>query len=109
MPADTVGSAALDKDGFLKNARDWTRDVAMALAEDEGIVLDDRHWEVIGLLQSFYERFESSPANRALVKYVRQELGPDKGNSLYLMQLFPGSPAKLGSRIAGLPKPDNCL
>ncbi|MGB1139001.1 MAG: TusE/DsrC/DsvC family sulfur relay protein, partial [Luminiphilus sp.] len=27
----------------------------------------------------------------------------------YLMGLFPGSPARVGSRIAGLPKPKNCL
>ena len=61
------------------------------------------------LLREFYRRFEASPANRALVKFARQELGPDKGRSVYLMSLFPGSPAKLGSKIAGLPKPDNCL
>ncbi len=46
---------------------------------------------------------------RPLVKYCALKLGPDKGRSIYLMSLFPGSPAKLGSKIAGLPKPDNCL
>jgi tRNA 2-thiouridine synthesizing protein E len=43
------------------------------------------------------------------VKAVKQSLGDDKGRSIYLMQLFPGSPAKLAARLAGLPKPDNCL
>ena len=46
---------------------------------------------------------------RPLVKYCRLNLGADKGSSIYLMSLFPGSPAKLGSKIAGLPKPENCL
>ena len=46
---------------------------------------------------------------RPLVKYVGQQLGKDKGTSMYLLGLFPGSPAKLGSKLAGLPKPDNCL
>ena len=46
---------------------------------------------------------------RALVNYVRLKLGPDKGRSIYLLKLFPGSPAKIGSKIAGLPKPANCL
>ena len=32
-----------------------------------------------------------------------------EGKSIYLMSLFPGSAAKIGSKIAGLPKPDNCL
>ena len=46
---------------------------------------------------------------RPLVKYIGQELGKDKGSSLYLLSLFPGSPARLASKLAGLPKPDNCL
>ncbi|MEB3891999.1 TusE/DsrC/DsvC family sulfur relay protein, partial [Pseudomonas aeruginosa] len=50
-----------------------------------------------------------SPANRPLIKYVAQRLGPDKGNSLHLNHLFKGAPAKLGAKLAGLPKPSNCL
>jgi tRNA 2-thiouridine synthesizing protein E len=46
---------------------------------------------------------------RPLVKQVREQLGEDKANSIYLMQLFPGSPAKLLAKIAGLPRPTNCL
>ena len=46
---------------------------------------------------------------RALVKYVRLNLGEDKGRSIYLMKLFPGSPAKVSSRLAGLTRPANCL
>ncbi|WP_295798264.1 TusE/DsrC/DsvC family sulfur relay protein [uncultured Microbulbifer sp.] len=99
----------LDKEGFLRNLADWTPDVATALARSEGIELTEAHWEVLQLLQSFYREFELSPAMRPLVKYVGQHLGPDKGKSIYLMQLFPPSPAKVGSKIAGLPKPTNCL
>lgn len=98
-----------DKEGFLRNLSDWTPAVAEDIAAREGIELTDAHWEIIGLLREFYTRFEASPANRALVKFVAVELGPDKGRSVYLMKLFPGSPAKLGSKIAGLPKPENCL
>ncbi|MFO6055965.1 TusE/DsrC/DsvC family sulfur relay protein, partial [Pseudomonas aeruginosa] len=47
--------------------------------------------------------------NRPLIKYVAQRLGPDKGNSLHLNHLFKGAPAKLGAKLAGLPKPSNCL
>ena len=52
---------------------------------------------------------EFRAAMRPLVKYCAARLGADKGRSIYLISLFPGSPAKLGSKIAGLPKPDNCL
>ncbi|WP_237056665.1 TusE/DsrC/DsvC family sulfur relay protein [Microbulbifer sediminum] len=99
----------LDKEGFLRNLDDWSPEVAEALARAEGIELTEAHWEIIHLLQDFYREFELSPAMRPLVKYVAQHLGAEKGRSIYLMRLFPDSPAKLGSKIAGLPKPTNCL
>ncbi|WP_346836475.1 TusE/DsrC/DsvC family sulfur relay protein [Microbulbifer sp. SAOS-129_SWC] len=99
----------LDKEGFLRNLDDWSPAVAEQLAHAEGIELSEAHWQVVRLLQDFYREFELSPAMRPLVKYVGQHLGADKGRSIYLMQLFPPSPAKIGSKIAGLPKPTNCL
>ena len=96
-------------EGFLLNADDWTEAIALTLAAEESIVLTDAHWEILHLLRDYYAAYDSSPAMRALVKYTRQRLGDDKGRSLYLLRLFPGSPAKLGSKIAGLPKPANCL
>lgn len=100
---------ALDKEGYLCNLEDWTPAVAEHLAAAEGIELTEAHWEVIHLLRDFYQAFELSPAMRPLVKYVAQHLGPEKGKSIYLMRLFPQSPAKIASKIAGLPKPTNCL
>jgi tRNA 2-thiouridine synthesizing protein E len=99
----------LDKDGYLSQLQDWNEEVAAALAQSEGIQLTDDHWEIIHLLQQFHNTFEHSPAMRILVKYIKQNLGEDKGSSIYLLQLFPGSPAKLAAKIAGLPRPTNCL
>lgn len=99
----------LDANGFLADRTLWTPAIAEAFAELESIGLTEAHWEIISLIQRFYDEFDASPANRALVKYVKIELGSDKGNSIYLMSLFPGSPTRLASRIAGLPKPKNCL
>lgn len=101
--------AECDDRGFLADWQQWTDAHAKAFAELEGIALNDAHWEIIGLLRRFYELYDASPANRALVNFVKRELGPDKGNSIYLMSLFPESPARRASRIAGLPKPKNCL
>ena len=100
---------AVDKDGYLKRLEDWDRDVARHLAQQENLCLSPEHWEIIELLRGFYREFELSPAMRALVKYVGLNLGADKGRSIYLMQLFPPSPAKIASKIAGLPRPSNCL
>lgn len=100
---------ALDKEGFLKSLSDWNREVATEIAARENIVLTAEHWEIIELLREFYQVFQISPSMRALVKRTEQLLGTTKGRSIYLLQLFPPSPAKLASKIAGLPKPPNCL
>ena len=99
----------LDADGFLKRLNDWSETVANSLAANEGFSLDAAHWEVIHLLRAFYRSHQVAPANRALVNLVKKELGSDKGQSRYLMRLFGGSPAKTAAKLAGLPKPENCL
>lgn len=101
--------SAFDKEGFLRDLATWTPQAAQQIAAGEGITLGPKHWEIVGLLQEYYREFDASPAMRPLVKYCALKLGTDSGNSLYLLSLFPGSPAKIGSKIAGLPKPENCL
>ena len=98
-----------DKNGYLLNLADWTPDVAAQLAIAEKVCLSKAHWDVITVLREFYQEYEVSPAMRILVKQVGIALGGDKGKSIYLMQLFPPSPAKIASKIAGLPRPNNCL
>ena len=100
---------ATDPDGFLKNLSDWSPAAADQLAGSCGIRLSDSHWQLIKLVQRYYQQFGLSPAMRPLVKYAKLELGADKGNSLYFLKHFPDSPAKSLSLIAGLPRPDNCL
>lgn len=104
-----LDSSAFDKEGFLRRLQDWTPDVAEQIASNEDIALTPAHWEVIELLRNYYTQYDASPAMRPLVKYCGLKLGADKGKSIYLLGLFPGSPAKIGSKIAGLPKPENCL
>ena len=110
-----VISESFDKEGFLRDLDSWNKDVAETIASQCSIDLSDAHWEIVYLLRDFYEAHQLSPANRALVSLVKRELGADKGNSAYLMRLFRNpdnnkeSPAKLASKIAGLPKPENCL
>ncbi|EHK69344.1 MULTISPECIES: TusE/DsrC/DsvC family sulfur relay protein [Pseudomonadaceae] len=103
MPLD------LDPEGYLRDLSQWSPEVAQQLALKEGIELTERHWQVLQALRDFYAQFQLSPANRPLIKYIAQTLGPDLGTSLQLNLLFKGAPAKLGAKLAGLPKPDNCL
>ena len=98
-----------DKEGYLRHLNDWTPEAAQWLAQGENITLKVEHWEVINALRVFYADTGISPAMRILVKIVKQNVSIDKGNSIHLLNLFPGSPAKLAAKIAGLPRPTNCL
>lgn len=98
-----------DKQGFLINLDDWNEGLACEIAKEECITITAAHWEIIYILRNFYQTYTLSPAMRILVKLVKDQLGAEKGNSIYLLSLFPGSPAKIASKIAGLPKPTNCL
>lgn len=105
----TTTEPALDQDGYLLNLSDWNTDVARTLACKENIELSDQHWEIIEAVQAFYREFEIAPASRALVRYIQQKLGPEKGRSIYLLKLFPPHPALIIAKIAGLPRPANCF
>ncbi len=103
-------SLAKTDDGFLKDLKDWNEQVALEIAEANEINLTDEHWEIVVFIRNYYLQYKHLPINaRVFVKAVRHELGEKKGNSRYLHRLFPDGPSKYSCKIAGLPKPPNCL
>lgn len=98
-----------DSEGYLKQLSDWSPAVAEAIAAQEGIELSPNHWEMIEFLRDLYQEYGVIPPMRILVKAIGQQLGKNKKSSIYLMQLFSGTPIRVASKIAGLPKPTNCL
>jgi len=55
--------------GFLVNIEDWTEDVAQVIATQEGIVLEQRHWDVINYLRDeFINNKENQPNTRNMIK-----------------------------------------
>ncbi|OEY67675.1 TusE/DsrC/DsvC family sulfur relay protein [Marinobacter sp. X15-166B] len=101
---------ARNNEGFLEDPWAWSAEIAAVIAAESAIELSENHWEIIEFLRDFYKIHEvSPPSNRLFVKAVKERFGEAKGNSIYLMQLFPGTPAKTACRIAGLPRPTNCL
>jgi TusE/DsrC/DsvC family sulfur relay protein len=92
-----------DAEGFLRDSRQWTREMAADLARENGVAeLTDRHWQVIDFMRTTYLETGSAPTIRSLGKVSGVPV-----KELY--QLFPKGPAKLAAKIAGIPKPRGCI
>lgn len=92
-----------DSEGYIIKLDDWSEDFAYALAKQEGLELTDEHWDVIRYLRDYYQEHAVQPQVRAMIKHFRVEWGPERGNNVYLHNIFPkGGPQKQGNRLAGL-------
>ena len=99
----------VDEDGFLVDWQVWKEDVAQKMANDDGLTLTSEHWEIIKFLREYFMKFQIAPMIKILVKELGKAMGPEKGNTKYLYELFPAGPAKQACRFAGLPKPTGCV
>ena len=105
MPQKQFGNAVVDVDaeGFLTNFAQWTREVAAAIAKEEGIAeLTPDHWKVIEFMHKEFKETGQAPSIRKLNKS-----GVISTKELY--EIFPGGPAKKAAKIAGLKKPEGCV
>jgi len=105
MPQKQYGAATVnvDDEGFLTDLSQWTREVATAIAKEEGIAdLTPAHWKVLEFMQKEFKENGTAPSIRKLNKS-----GVVSTKELY--DLFPGGPAKKAAKIAGLKKPEGCV
>jgi TusE/DsrC/DsvC family sulfur relay protein len=98
-----------DEEGYLTDLSQWNEELAVLLAKDENIDMNEEHWEVINFLRDYYDEYQIAPAIRVLVKALKKSMGKEKGSNKYLYTLFPYGPAKQACKIAGLPKPTGCI
>lgn len=102
-------SIEVDEEGYLTNLDDWSKELAEHMATEDGITLTEAHWEVINFLRDYFQKYQIAPMIKILVKEIGKTMGPEKGNTKYLYELYPAGPAKQACRYAGLPKPTGCV
>lgn len=89
-------------EGFMVDPHAWTPEIAEAIAEREGIQLTDRHWVAINFARAEFDANGEPPTLRRITKAS----GVDTRE---MYALFPGGPAKMAAKIAGLGKPTGCI
>ncbi|MBI4654938.1 MAG: TusE/DsrC/DsvC family sulfur relay protein [Nitrospirae bacterium] len=99
----------VDEEGYLNDWQVWSEPLAGQMAKLDGLELSDAHWDVIRFLRDYFQKYQIAPMIKILVKEIAKTMGPEKGNTKYLYELYPAGPAKQACRYAGLPKPTGCV
>lgn len=91
----------VNEEGYLTDHSQWTREIAEAIAGEEGIQLTQRHWDVIAYLQDQH--------NQGVALSIRKIGKSGVIDIKEFYQLFPNGPLKISTKIAGIPKPASCI
>lgn len=91
----------VNEEGYFTNPSQWTKEIAVEIAGEEGITLTDQHWAIMDFLRKRHNNGE------ALSIRSINHSGVLDVKTFY--QLFPGAPLKKATRIAGIPKPASCI
>ncbi len=97
----------VDDEGYMTNHAQWNRDVAAALAKEEGIELTEAHWKVLDFIGKDFK--DKDFKEKSAVPGMRRmnKIGGIETKELY--SLYPNGPIKKAARIAGYPKPVSCV
>ena len=99
----------LDQDGHLVDYTIWNKDVAQELARSLDLELTEWHFNVLNAVRQFYQQFGHSPATRPLIKHLMKTVDANIDNAVLQQAFKTGLVARHLSRLAGIPKPANCL
>ena len=110
IPIASALNVELDQDGHLCDHTIWTPAIAQQLANTLDVTLNAEHLAILQQVRAFFVRFNHAPATRPLIKWLQQTLPEHDISNQTLQQLFnTGLVARHVNRLAGLPKPPNCL
>ncbi len=110
MSSNIEPDIQLDSDGHLRDHTLWSPSVAQSLADSLEVTLTDEHLAILQQVRAFFVKFHHPPATRPLIKWLVQTMPDANISNQKLQQLFnTGLVARHVNRLAGLPKPPNCL
>jgi len=91
-----------DGDGYLVSMDDWTEEVGRAMAQADGVELDDVKWSHVLKAREYYADHAVVPPIRKFAKYAGED---QKG----MFKLWMTGPMKPITKYGGLPKPTGCV
>ena len=101
--------APRDTEGYLINPDDWSEEIAIELATEEGIELNVTYWSVLKFMRAYYDEHNIAPDVRHLIKHLADQNQCEKRQAKTLVfELFPYGYVKQACKIAGMKRPRAC-
>lgn len=94
---------ALDAEGYLIEPEHWSEGVALQLAREVGIVLENDHWDTLHFMRHYYEEHQIAADARHVIKHLEKRY-PGRGRQR-LFELFPYGYVGQACRVAGMKRP----
>ena len=94
-------------ESFPNAPTDWDIKTAEDTAKNDGVEMNDDHWDLIQALQEYYSKVEFP--NLRQIKDALEEKFHSRGGMKYLYQIIPGGPVAEGCRLAGLQVPAGAI
>jgi TusE/DsrC/DsvC family sulfur relay protein len=94
---------------FSHAPSDWSQDEARSIANEEGLAMEDDHWQVVSALQEYCSRHDCNKYSVRELHDALDERFHAKGGYKYLYKLFPGGPIAQGCKLAGLEPPAGAI
>ena len=91
----------VNDEGYMTDSSQWNKDVAKAIATEEGLELTEKHFEVLDFIRN-----KVAEGATLTIRGINKS-GVVDAKSFY--QMFPGAPLKKSTKIAGVPKPESCI
>lgn len=105
MATETALDIVTDEEGFLMDPEQWNVDIAQKIADSLLIDLHKEHWVIIDYIRDYFDEHQIVPETRTLLKYMKKEMGSEKGTRRYIHTLFPYGYGQQACKIAGMRKP----
>lgn len=97
-----------DPEGHVADLPHWSPLSANRMAAEEGLTLNDEHWEVIYCLRERFRKLGPDWTARRMTRELEKDFAA-AGGRRFLYGLFPGGPLAQGCRLAGLPLPQGTV
>lgn len=95
-----------DVEGYMVNPEDWNEALALELAAEEGLDLNQDYWTVLRFMRDYWYEHKAAPDVRHVTKYLVGETGMDKkAAKQHLFNLFPYGYVKQACKVAGMIRP----